>query len=289
MIVDKESFAVREAVIYVEKGPMSNSKEIDDLGDSYQLSKVPESFFGQNKVKIETPFYTLTFSAADSLAPLKHKTLEELYQNKSESNSSDINTAFRKVPFVYSNDIKVPKADIWKKSRGLHENSAITEQQLDQDWTYLNHYRGNIEAQKDTQFDIVANSGIPKDRLSVENKILFYKDLFLYEDDLGDFGYSQLRIRLRAQADSIFILMRSYARVDNQQIRSIDNRIFIDLIDYSIHRDIEFFDGKYEAIEKNGFKFEPGFNVDFDQADKVTRFMKCDCKTCDRIVCSKNE
>jgi hypothetical protein len=289
MMIDKESFAVKDAVIHVEKGPMSKSKEIDELGDFYQLSKVPESFFGQNKVRIDTPLYSLTLTAAESLAPLKHKTLEELLQGKSPSDISDITAAFRKVPFVYSNDIKVPKADDWKKSRGLHENSAITEQQLDQDWTYLNHYRGNIEPQPHTKFQIVANPGIPKERLSVENKILFYKDLFLYEDDLGDFGYSQLRLRLRVQADSIFILMRSYARVDNQQIRSIDNRIFIDLDDYSIHRDIDFFDGKYDEIEKNGFHFEPGFNVDFDQADKVTRFMRGDFKACDRVVCSKSE
>jgi len=288
-MIDKESFAVGDAIIHVQKGPMSKSKEIDDLGDFYQLSKVPESFFGENKVQIDTPFYTLTFSAADSLAPLKHKALEELKQSKPEGAPFDIASAFKKVPFIYPNNIKVPRADDWKKSRGLHENSAITEQQLDQDWTYMNHYRGNIEARQGTQFEIVPNSGIPKERLSVENKILFFKDLFLYEDDLGDFGYSQLRLRLRAQADSVFILMRSYVRVDNHQIRSIDNRIFIDLNDFSIHRDIEFFDGMYEEIEKNGFKFEPGFNVDFDQADKIARFMKCDSKTCDRVVCSKKE
>ena len=40
---------------------------------------------------------------------------------------------------------------------------------------------------------------IPKSRLGVDNKILHFKNLFLYEDDLGDFGYSRLRLRIRAQ------------------------------------------------------------------------------------------
>lgn len=56
--------------------------------------------------------------------------------------------------------------------------------------------------------------------------------MLLYEDDLGDFGYSQLRVRLRAQKDSIFILLRSYVRVDQRAVRILDNRFFIDFNDF---------------------------------------------------------
>ena len=54
----------------------------------------------------------------------------------------------------------------------------------------------------------------------------------MYEDDLGDFGYCQLRVRIRAQKDSIFILLRSYARVDKTSVRILDNRYFIDFNDF---------------------------------------------------------
>jgi hypothetical protein len=284
-MLDQESFCVKEATIYIEKGAMSKSKEIDDLADSVGISKVPESFFGSNKIRIETPSFTLTFGASESLQCLKHKSLESLLEKNSEKTQPCLNEFYKNVPFVFESDIKVPKADDWKKSRGLHEHNNIVEQQLDQDWTYLNHYRGQITIGDKSRLEISENNlGIPKDRLSVDNKILFYKDLFLYEDDLGDFGYSQLRIRLRAQSDSIFVLMRSYARVDNQQIRAIENRVFIDLSDYSIHREIDFLDGKYEEIVQNGFTFDSGFNVDFDQADKVSRFLRKEARKCDIVV-----
>lgn len=62
--------------------------------------------------------------------------------------------------------------------------------------------------------------------------MLHYKDILLYEDDLDDFGYSQLRLKARVQRDSIFILLRSYIRVDKTVIRVIDNRFFIDFLDF---------------------------------------------------------
>lgn len=52
---------------------------------------------------------------------------------------------------------------------------------------------------KNDEYKIENNTTeIPKSRLGVDNKILYFKNLFLYEDDLGDFGYSRLRLRLRA-------------------------------------------------------------------------------------------
>jgi hypothetical protein len=85
---------------------------------------------------------------------------------------------------------------------------------------------------KDKQPYWSSGNEIPKDRLTPENPIEHYKDILLYEDDLGDFGYSQLRVRLRAQKDSIFILLRSYVRVDQTSVRILDNRFFIDFNDF---------------------------------------------------------
>ena len=69
--------------------------------------------------------------------------------------------------------------------------------------------------------------------MTPSNPIQHYKDVLLYEDDLGDFGYCQLRVRMRAQKDCIFILVRSYARVDQTSVRILDNRYFIDFNDFN--------------------------------------------------------
>ena len=62
--------------------------------------------------------------------------------------------------------------------------------------------------------------------------MLHYKDILLYEDDLGDFGFSQFRLKARVQNDSVFILTRSYIRVDKTVIRVLDNRYYIDFLDF---------------------------------------------------------
>ena len=118
--------------------------------------------------------------------------------------------------------------------------------------------------------------------------------MLLYEDDLGDFGYSQLRVRLRAQKDSIFILLRSYVRVDQAAVRILDNRFFIDFNDYVenekkgndflnilflekkriLIKQTDFLEASWNEILSAGFTFNSSFNLDFNQSDKIARYLK---------------
>lgn len=105
----------------------------------------------------------------------------------------------------------------------------------------------------------------------------------MYEDDLGDFGYTQLRLRMRVQEDSIFVLLRSYIRVDNCVVRILDNRFFIDLNDYKDVSDSKqkvmikqttYLEESWENLLKKGFKFGSAFNLEFNQADQICPFMQ---------------
>ena len=62
-------------------------------------------------------------------------------------------------------------------------------EKLNQDWTFLNYYRGSFDCAGKYAIES-CQSGIPQSRLSMDHKILYYKDLLLYEDDMDDFGYS---------------------------------------------------------------------------------------------------
>ena len=104
----------------------------------------------------------------------------------------------------------------------------------------------------------------------------------LYEDDLGDFGYAQLRLRMRVQEDSIFVLLRSYIRVDKCVIRILDNRFFIDLLDFDesekekqriLIKQTTFLEESWTNLEKKGFKFGSSFNLEYNQADMVCQFL----------------
>lgn len=282
-MVKTENFTIGEAHIHTSKGVITKSDQIDEITKNNQLSKIPDSFFGDNFIKINTPFYDINISAIDSCKYLKYSELKTKHFTKNETVNN-----FSQIPFFFVNDIKVSNSKTWSQLKILHGNELIKEQFLDQDWTYLNHYRGLIDiSEKVTVKNETKNIEIPKNRLTQENKILFYSDLFLYEDDLGDFGYSCLRSRMRVQNDSAFILLRSYIRIDGNRIRSIDNRIFIDFEDYSIIREISFFDSTYQEIIEAGFMFEPGFNTDMEQTDKVNRFLKLVFKKCDKFTFSK--
>ncbi len=59
--------------------------------------------------------------------------------------------------------------------------------------------------------------------------------------------------------------MRSYVRVDNSEIRCVENRYFIDVTDnYSIIRQYDCKSSSWEEILAKGFKFDPCFNLDKD-------------------------
>lgn len=65
--------------------------------------------------------------------------------------------------------------------------------------------------------------------LGVENPILHYGEIVLFEDELGDKGYSKANVRFRVMNNCFFILLRSYTRVDHVLVRILDTRIFCKL------------------------------------------------------------
>ena len=63
------------------------------------------------------------------------------------------------------------------------------------------------------EFKIIqTDEDIPMDKLGTDNPIQFQSDVLLFQDDLGDFGMAQFRIRFRAMKDSAFGLLRLYLR-----------------------------------------------------------------------------
>lgn len=62
--------------------------------------------------------------------------------------------------------------------------------------------------------------------LGVENVIKHYGEVLLYEDELGDKGFSKVNVRFRVMEDCYLILLRSYVRVDHVLVRIFDTRIF---------------------------------------------------------------
>ena len=281
-MVDADHFSINEAQFTTCKAPITKSNVVEELGEKYGLWKIPDSFFGQNCLKIETPLFLLNISTEGALPSMKYSYLPTKFVNPVHATRS-----FEQVPFFFENDIKVKTSELWTGLKTTHNEEVIKEQQLDQDWTHLTHYRGQITLKENVKTSVVHEDiDIPRHRLTFENKILNFQDIYLFEDDLGDFGYSCFRVKLRVQQDSAFILMRSYVRIDGTLIRSIENRFFIDLdmsANYTMTREISFLEGTYEQIKDAGFTFEYGFNNDPDQADLVSQYLKVVHRHTDQI------
>ena len=69
---------------------------------------------------------------------------------------------------------------------------------------------------------------IDYDKLKVQEKILFFDEVVLYEDELDDNGCAKLSVKLRVMQSGFFILQRFYLRVDKTLIRVFDTRIYFE-------------------------------------------------------------
>ena len=92
------------------------------------------------------------------------------------------------------------------------------------DWTFSPiNYRGTLDASISVS---PTEAKIDYEKLKIQEKILFYKDVVLYEDELDDNGCSKLSVKIRAMPSGFFCLQRFYLRVDNTLIRVIDTRLY---------------------------------------------------------------
>lgn len=67
---------------------------------------------------------------------------------------------------------------------------------------------------------------IPLHMLGPDNPIMHFGEVILYEDELGDKGYSKVNVRFRVMNNCFFVLLRSYTRLDHVLVRIMDTRIF---------------------------------------------------------------
>ena len=92
------------------------------------------------------------------------------------------------------------------------------------DWTFTpTNYKGTVGPSVNIS---TTEDKIDYEKLKEKERILFYKDVVLYEDELDDNGCSKLSVKIRVMPSGFFCLQRFYLRVDNTLIRVIDTRLY---------------------------------------------------------------
>ena len=149
---------------------------------------------------------------------------------------------------VVPSKVEVAQAGFWK-GKDTSKIKDYKEVTFTSDWSFSTPYKGTIRYlssaskaikdetnlqlnfKKDASTDhlkVVATpeAKIPFEMLSPDNPIVHFGEVYLFECDLEDCGYSMSKLRFRVMKDCFYVLLRSYLRVDGMKVRIFDTRIF---------------------------------------------------------------
>lgn len=165
---------------------------------SLALPQVPEMVFADNLLRLEhTAGFGIEFNALDALKRVD----------------------------AHNDLLKVAVSDAWREARSDCE--YIKDVIKPFDWTYTTDYKGTVFGTEDNQLKIEPTTDrIDLEKLKVREKIMFYEDMLMFEDELADNGTSVLSVKIRIMPTSFFILLRLFMRVDGVLIRVNDTRMY---------------------------------------------------------------
>jgi len=214
------------------KQPILTSWELEEFQKAVQLEKIPDMIFGKNK---------LTFTNVEKQFQLVINPFDAIQQIERHHDSN----------------LKVSHHENWAKGKNLHE---ILEKKYD--WTFSTKYRGTIVLPADRPHS--AEIGVPVrtqeqidiNKLKTQDPILFYDEVLLYEDELGDNGDSNLSVRVRVMPTLFFALLRFWLRVDHVIYRVYETRIYHEFGKNYFLREFQHKEGPYEPLKKF-FEKEP--------------------------------
>ncbi|KAJ8676503.1 hypothetical protein QAD02_012290 [Eretmocerus hayati] len=118
-------------------------------------------------------------------------------------------------------NIQLACAEAWRESRS--DNQEYLKETIKPfDWTFTTDYMGTYSG-----FEIEdTEEQINLEKLKQKEKILFYADLTLFEDELHDNGIASLSVKMRAMPGTLYILLRYFLRLDGVMLRINDTRIY---------------------------------------------------------------
>ncbi|KAI8836483.1 TIP41-like family-domain-containing protein [Chytriomyces cf. hyalinus JEL632] len=217
ILVTTQSATIR---LWTIKAPILSAPQMDALKAAANLGlPFPEMFFGFNALCLEVEDRTATAASSDS-------------------NSAAFRFSFSAADALGSVDcseeamdaVKVAYAKEWtEKSEKLH--GTIKQIPRPYDWTYTpKEYHGSLSGADAAAAAIPAfkttTSKIDIELLKRSEPILFYDEIVLYEDELGDNGACMLTARVRVMKSCFLMLLRFFLRVDGVLFRIHDTRVF---------------------------------------------------------------
>ncbi|KAG8368443.1 hypothetical protein BUALT_Bualt15G0046000 [Buddleja alternifolia] len=205
--------------------------------EKVQTSHFPEMVFGESSLVLKhvNSGIKISFNAFDALCGWKKEALPPVEvpaaaQWKSRSNSD------------LQEDHPDTRENEGKEKRPFSELvlscKPTDEVILDYDYTFTTPYCGSASIERSLQSGERApdegscnphwedcQEQIDMVALASKESILFYDEVILYEDELGDNGVSLLTVKVRVMPTGWFLLLRFWLRVDGVLMRLRDTRM----------------------------------------------------------------
>eukprot|EP00471_Norrisiella_sphaerica_P000663 CAMPEP_0184484452 /NCGR_PEP_ID=MMETSP0113_2-20130426/6172_1 /TAXON_ID=91329 /ORGANISM="Norrisiella sphaerica, Strain BC52" /LENGTH=268 /DNA_ID=CAMNT_0026865453 /DNA_START=327 /DNA_END=1133 /DNA_ORIENTATION=+ len=233
---------------------ISGSEELKKISDSVNIKALPEMVFGQNKLQLDhtSSGVSIFFSAPSALAKCERKST-----------------------------IKVRMAGKWVKKM---ESLGLKDSAMPFDWTYSTTYKGDVcriesdkkqvspisiqtdpkvknggggtatggskQAPKEVELKDGTGHKIDMEMLMRPDKMEWFKDMTLYEDELGDNGLAKLDLKIRVMPKCFLVRMRFFLRVDGVLARVRDTRYFHDFSKKIVLREYEERESSIDDLKK---------------------------------------
>jgi len=210
-----ESYQFGPWTISTTKSHIVTSSDSNSLSSQLELPHLPDMLFSNNRVELKHEAgASMQFIPMDALMLVNaHEDLVHV------STSADWLAARQDSP---------------------HLNKIIHPY----DWTFTTQYKGTVSDKFIVEpSDLKINYG----KLKIQEKILFFDDVVLFEDELDDNGCAKLSVKLRVMPSGFFVLMRYYLRVDKTLIRVYDTRLYYEVENEFILRE---YSEREEAVDK---------------------------------------
>jgi type 2A phosphatase activator TIP41 len=88
------------------------------------------------------------------------------------------------------------------------------------------------------------------DKLRRPDPILFFDEVDLYEDELGDNGMSLLSIKVRVMPARLLLLSRFFLRLDDVIFRVRDTRVYVEFETGQVVRDYAVMEAPYSKLKE---------------------------------------
>ncbi|GAA5876006.1 hypothetical protein JCM16303_006990 [Sporobolomyces ruberrimus] len=227
------------------KLPILTIPQADQASSDLDLA-LPEIIFGNNRLSIKhkPSGFGLEWNTLDMLKGVKK------------------GQGWEKEPG--SGALRVAHAEEWTRGQSATDSTSHMTIVKPFDWTYTTLHPGNtIPPSSPTPSSPLewkkappTHQGIPLALLArTDIPILFFDEVPLFEDELGDNGIADVTIRVRVNSSSLYVLARYALRIDHVLFRHFDVRVYHEFGSREIVRELK---GRQSTYDQVKLRLSPG-------------------------------